>query len=146
MQTFLNATGLVRFFTGKALLWTIFLAMAAGLATTGQSNALEAKSGQKTIIDVIGQYALDHCGSLMPKEKSIGNAENGQISTAWQTQTIKTGSCKGGRINVLVVYYTSKRGFRGKDKATINYKGMRRSYNQSEIPTLLNKKYRITVK
>lgn len=124
----------------------IFLACAGLQVSTVNAGAIKVKSGQNSRVGIIGSYSLENCASLLPKLKVKSRAENGTATTKWVSSKITEGSCKGRSVNVIVIMYRSNKGFRGRDKITVNYIGPQGSrYRESNVNSVVTRKIHVNV-
>ena len=128
---------------------TLFAFATLVVVGSGDASAqykAKVKAGTQTRIDVIGTYERQNCTSVLTRPKSDrGKAENGTVRLAWEYGTISQGACKGRRLRVIGVYYTPKRGFRGKDKVSVTFQAPRAMSSQSSRNANRRRNYIVTV-
>lgn len=135
------------FFAGWNLLFGVALVASLGFySSVVRAKTIGVKSGTPTVIALIGHVNGENCTSHLPRSKVTGTAQNGQISVKWSKHSIRSGHCEGARIDVIVVTYRSKRGFRGTDKVRVRYRAPRRRFAQSETAVVRTRKYTVEVK
>ena len=108
---------------------------------------VEVPANKMELIDVISNYDVDSCSSLVSGEKVRKQAKNGSLVVKRESYKLKKGPCMGKTIKIVTVYYTPKRGFRGKDNGSVSCRhpaGGR--YRQSQVTQYHTHKYNITVK
>jgi len=108
---------------------------------------VEVSVNKTELIDVISSYDVDSCSSLVSGEKIRTQAKNGNLVVKRESYKLKKGPCMGKTIKIVTVYYSPKRGFRGKDSGSVSCRhpaGGR--YRQTQVTQYHTHKYNITVK
>lgn len=129
----------------------VLLLLAVGFGVSGHSalaetERVEVQGSKAQIIDVIAAYDGDSCASLLSGGDVRSQAKNGTITIESMRYKLEKGLCRGKTVNILVVRFGAKRGFRGMDKASISYKSPPTYYTQREVTSRRAKNYVITVK
>ena len=121
-----------------------FISINAAQAAT---ENVEVPANKTKLIDVIASYDGSSCSSLVSGEKIRTQAKNGSLVVKRVGYKLKKGPCAGTTIKVVNVYYSPKRGFRGKDGGSVSCAhptGGR--YRQRTAVQYQTHKYNITVK
>ena len=115
--------------------------------TQAMAKNVEVPVNKTELIDVISSYDVDSCSSLVSGEKIRTQAKNGNLVVKRESYKLKKGPCMGKTIKIVTVYYSPKRGFRGKDSGSVSCRhpaGGR--YRQTQVTQYHTHKYNITVK
>ena len=108
---------------------------------------VEVPANKTKLIDVIANYDADSCSSLVSGEKIRTQAKNGSLVVKRESYKMKKGPCVGQTIKIVTVYYSPKRGFRGKDSGSVSCRHPAGgSYSQRQVTQYRTHKYNITVK
>jgi len=94
-------------------------AISSNIAHAATEN-VEVSANKTKLIDVIAPYNVDSCRSLVSGEKVRTQAKNGTLVVKRESYKLKKGPCMGKTIKVVAVYYSPKRGFRGKDGGSVS--------------------------
>ena len=96
------------------------LAYAAGMnLSSAETIKRDVRSGLTTHVYSFMVYDRIRCRSILPPKVGTVKADNGKITTRRGSFKVKDGVCKGSIYKTLDVFYKSKTGFRGKDKASV---------------------------
>ncbi len=112
---------------------------------SADTKRVEVKANKAQWIDGIGAVNRESCGSMIATPKIKSEAQHGRLEIKLVSQKLEEGPCKGKTIKVLGVAYYPKRGFRGTDNATINWRQPRSDYYIGQELRLHTRKYHITV-
>ena len=99
---------------GIALLFS-FLIFATGSAFAAEPLKGNIRAGATTKIYGFIFYNRESCTSLLPAKLGRVRTDNANITGRLTNGRLDKGPCKGKIFKSLGVYYTPKRGFRGKD-------------------------------
>ena len=97
-------------------------------------------------IDVLASVDSASCHSILTDAKVTKQPENGRLTIKSIMWTADRGQCKGRKIKIFGIIYQPKRGFRGKDEASISYRAPPRRYHGQLETIKRSNKYIITVK
>lgn len=107
--------------------FTLATAFTGSLLITSFSNIqhvsaeqVTVKSGQKTLIYQFGSYEAN-CASFQYAKFRNKKTKNGSLVSTRGSFKIQDGRCRGKNLKSVNVYYTSKPGFKGKDKARLSF-------------------------
>ena len=120
--------------------------LASGAAHAAEKADVKANGGVQVIYSFATTYA-NSCNSAAPPRFKIKNqAANGRVyaqvvKTTWPATDKK---CAGKPVQVLVVAYEPKRGYRGKDSATVSMSYT--LYTNESVRKNRNLRFDITVK
>ena len=108
--------------------------------------SVEVPANKTELIDVISDYDVDSCSSLVSGEKIRTQAKNGNLVVKRESYKLKKGPCIGKTIKIVTIYYSPKRGFRGKDSGSVSCAHPPRYYTERMVTQYRTHKYNITVK
>ncbi len=104
-------------------IFAIFAGLCLTILSTGQLSAKtitgDVRAGKSTQIYSFVSYNAETCAtSTIPKLGTV-KVDNGKITSRVGRVQFDSGRCKGKYFNALQIFYKSKSGFRGEDKASI---------------------------
>ncbi len=97
-------------------------------------------------IDVLASVDSASCHSILTDAKVTKQPKNGRLTIKSIMWKADRGQCKGRNIKIFGIIYQPKRGFRGKDEASISYRAPPRRYHGQLETIKRSNKYIITVK
>ena len=117
-------------------------------STSAQADTkkVQIPANKTELIDVIAAIDGDSCHSLLSNPKIRTSPKNGRLNIQIVKIKAPKGPCRGKTVQVLVVQYQPKRGFRGKDEGSITYSAPPRQYRERQMAVSRTRKYLITVK
>ncbi len=84
--------------------------------------AVSVASGKRTAVASYGTYSTFECTAGGVPQFKIGRAPaNGSIEVREERRVMNAGRCGRVSANVLIVYYTARKGFRGQDAAAVDF-------------------------
>jgi len=105
----------------------------------------EARSGATKIIGTFNTFNRVRCTSTPFAKASIRQPKNGTLTVRNQRHRVPKGrKCAGKMMNMSIISYKSKSGFRGKDKGVVYFRHQR--YNGDTVGSSYNVNFTITVK
>ncbi|PPD15307.1 MAG: hypothetical protein CTY25_07080 [Methylobacterium sp.] len=101
------------------------LAVIAGLFAAAPALAQEARTvaaGKRTAIGSFALYSPVECAaSTTPESRIATQPENGKVEVVPERRTVSGAQCKPFQMQVQMIYYTPKPGFRGTDYVTVDF-------------------------
>ena len=115
-------------------------------AAQAATKNVEVPANKSKLIDVISLHDSSSCSQLVSGEKIRTQAKNGSLVVKRESYKLKKGPCMGKTIKVVAVYYSPKRGFRGKDGGSVSCAHPPRHYYSRSVTQYQTHTYNITVK
>ncbi len=131
--------------------WTGAIAVAVGLCflpsvAFADTKRVEYNYKKPEPIDVLASVDSASCHSILTDAKVTKQPKNGRLTIKSIMWKADRGQCKGRKIKIFGIIYQPKRGFRGKDEASISYRAPPRRYHGQLETIKRSNKYIITVK
>ena len=131
--------------------WTVAIAIAVALCLMpsvafADTKRVEYNYKKPQPIDVLASVDSASCHSILTDAKVTKQPKNGRLTIKSVMWKADRGQCKGRNIKIFGIIYQPKRGFRGKDEASISYRAPPRRYHGQLETIKRSNKYIITVK
>ena len=129
----------------KYLILAILASLFIHNSAYAKNQNAEARSGVTKIIGRFNTFNRVSCTSTPFAKVSIRQPKNGKLTVKNQRHRVPKGSkCAGKMMNMSIVSYKSKPGFKGKDKGVVYFRHLR--YSGDTVGSSYNVNYNITVK
>jgi len=127
----------------RTILGIIFISFSS--TSWAETVSRSVKSGAKIAVGGFHLFNRNNCSSAPFARTKLKQPKNGKLTIVKRRLPVAKGrKCAGKMQNMVVVYYQSKRGYRGKDQGTafFNYA----AYRGEAVYRTYDVKYKITVK
>ncbi len=107
--------------------FSVFIALAVaismfGTAASARNRNVTVKANKTTTIWQQTAFMVATCSSININDYSLVQPGNGKLHVTKTRLKVPSGKCKGSTMHALLVHYTPKSGFRGKDKGAFKFR------------------------
>lgn len=133
-------------FVNLARLSAISFVLAIGaLPLRAEDMTVTVAAGKRSAIGTYGTYSTGGCtAGPVAQSRVATQAQHGRIEFVEERRIISAGQCGRVQANVVVVYYTPRKGYRGPDRASGDFSYDAFAESSRQIGNRVN--FNITVK